>query len=68
MDEYRVIYIDLPYSINGMTVKDSSEFYNIYINAHLCVEAQQKALLHELTHINRNDFYSMEDIKKIESL
>ena len=68
LNEYRIIYLDLPCTINGMTVKDSSGFYNIYINAHLCVEAQKKAILHELTHIKRNDFYSLADIQQVENL
>lgn len=30
--------------------------YSIFINARLCFEAQQEVYLHEMEHINGNDF------------
>lgn len=54
--EYCVRYIDLPCSVNGVTVPDVDGFYNIYINSRLSLEKQAQALKHELTHIARDDF------------
>ena len=31
MEEYRIIYMDMPYTVKGLTVKDENGFYNIYI-------------------------------------
>lgn len=65
--DYCIRFIDLPVKIKGITVL-SSDFYNVYINARLSYAEQQKAIHHELTHINRDDFYSDADIVEIENL
>lgn len=54
---YHIVYIDLPCRIKAMTTMDNDGFYNIYVNARLNYEEQQKAIEHELTHICRDDFY-----------
>jgi hypothetical protein len=58
----------LPYKVNGVTVEDEDGFYNVYINARLSYTAQREAIIHELTHIQRNDFYSEEKLELIESM
>lgn len=68
MEEYKIRYIDLPHTVKGFTVKDDSEFYNIYINSHLNYEQQLCAIQHELTHIRRNDFYSFDPLSIIENI
>jgi len=64
-----VRYINLPCSVRGLTVMDNENFYNIYINARLSLTHQHDALMHELEHINRNDFYKtcqcLEDVENI---
>lgn len=59
--DYRVLYLDLPCCIKGMTALDENGFYNIYINARLGYKEQQKTIRHELTHITRQDFYRPEN-------
>ena len=62
-------YINLPCSVRGLTVMDNEGFYNIYINARLSFEHQKKALMHELEHIIRNDFYKpCECLENIENI
>ena len=56
MIDYIIRYIDLPYTIKGVTVLDSDGFYNVYINSHLSWEEQNKAVKHDLEHIRRDDF------------
>lgn len=56
MNDYIIRYIALPYSVKGVTVMDKDGFYNIYINSQLSFEEQDKAIRHELEHINRADF------------
>ena len=56
MNDYIIRYIALPYLVKGVTVMDTDGFYNIYINSQLSFEEQEKAIRHELEHINRADF------------
>ena len=44
MNEYCIRFIPLPTTLKGITVEDSSGFYNIYINDSLSYEEQQKAI------------------------
>ncbi len=50
--------IALPGSVRGVTVKDSDDNYNIYVNTNLNPELQELTVAHELKHINSNHFYS----------
>lgn len=68
MDEVIVRLQDLPIKINGMTILDSDENYNVYINARLSCDDQRKAYEHELEHIRRDDFYNSCSIQEVEAL
>ena len=57
----------MPCTVKGLTVQDETGFYNVYINAHLNIEQQQDAIKHELTHIERGDFYSLMPLETVES-
>lgn len=65
--DYCIRFVDLPAGIKGITIL-RKDFYNIYINAGLSSEEQQKTIKHELTHIKRDDFYSDAAIEEIENL
>ncbi len=54
--DYCVRYTSLPISVHGVTARDETGFYNIYINVDQSYENQKKAILHELEHIERGDF------------
>ena len=54
--DFCVRYINLPIAVHGTVALDETGFYNIYINANQSAESQQKAIEHELKHIERNDF------------
>lgn len=49
-----------------MVAFDEDGFASIYLNARLSHEKQQKALRHELRHINGDDAYNATDIKVAE--
>ena len=68
MDEICVRVINLPASIKGVTVRDADGNYNVYINAQLSPDRQSSTLRHEMTHIERGDFDSFDDIFKIEDI
>ena len=59
---------DLPIGINGMTILDSEGDYNVYINARLSHDGQVKAYDHEMTHIQRDDFYNDLPIWQVEEI
>lgn len=66
MDAVIIRVIDLPYGVGGLTVKDSNDDYNIYLNARLSGDAQVVAFRHELDHIKNGDFYSEESVAEKE--
>ena len=66
--DYCIRFIDLPYDINGITVEDADGFYNVYINTRISYYEQQKAVVHELTHIARDDFYSDKKLEIVETM
>lgn len=56
----------MPYTVRAMILPDPEGDYNVYVNDHLSDDAKEKAIAHELRHIQRNDTASEEDIKTIE--
>ena len=57
MTEIIVRMMALPPHVRAFTMPDAQGDYNIYINSALSSEQQKKSLLHELRHIQRDDFY-----------
>jgi Zn-dependent peptidase ImmA (M78 family) len=66
-DEYRVYMMPFPGDIMGAVRVDAEGFPSIYINDALSPEAKKRAFLHELLHIQRNDFYNNLPIEEVES-
>lgn len=50
--------IALPESVRAVTLPNDDSTFDIYINANLPEELQQKALNHELEHIHKDHFYN----------
>ena len=67
MESIIVRQMKLPTTIRGFTVLDNESNYNVYLNALNNIEINQKALEHEIEHIENNDFFSIEDICRIEN-
>ena len=66
MNDIIVRLQDMPIGIKGVTLLDEAGDYNVYINSRLSMATQQKAYLHELTHIRRDDFYNSLSISEAE--
>lgn len=64
MDNVIVRIIDMPLSVQGMTVVDADGNYNVYLNSKGDLES---AFIHELSHILNNDFYTEDGIQAIEN-
>ncbi|MDQ7095008.1 hypothetical protein REC12_15535 [Desulfosporosinus sp. PR] len=65
METY-VRLIDLPITVKGMTVTDGEGNYNVYLNNKLSQNTIIKTYIHELKHIENNDFESIENVANIE--
>lgn len=62
-----IYYVDMPCSISSNVVDNGDGSYTLYLNSRLSYEKNIEGYLHELRHINNDDFNSFEDIQKIES-
>ncbi len=58
----------LPLGMNAVTILDCDGNYNVYLNDRLSYDAQRDAYEHELTHIERDDFYNQIPIEKAERI
>lgn len=55
--DYVVRVIDFPsYTLGGVVTPNDDGTYSVYINARLDKKHQRRAFVHELRHIQRNDF------------
>lgn len=57
---------DLPVTIPGFSAADENGDYNIYLNARLSADQQEKALLHEMQHVLCDDLYNDKSIEEVE--
>lgn len=70
-EDYFVRLVPFPFGVsgvNGMVTTNDDGTYSIYINANASKEEQYVAYLHELRHIQNNDFYNGKPIAEIEDL
>lgn len=69
LDNYTTIYQNLPYKIKGFAVYNSKEdYYTIVLNSRLSHDQNIKTFIHELKHINNDDFSSSLAATTIEAL
>jgi len=66
MDNIILRYVPLPTTTKGLTVRDETGDYNIYLNARLAYEANAETLQHEIKHIIKNDFARASHVREIE--
>lgn len=62
--DYKIIYMDLPIRIKGF-VKETDGFFDIVLNQNLSYEQNVLSCIHELIHIENDDF-SRFDVQRIE--
>ncbi len=69
MDNYRILYQDLPYKIKGyVAYKPDEDFYTIILNSRMSYQQNIKTLIHELEHIYYDDFNSLLTATQIEAI
>lgn len=64
--DYHVYMIPFPGDIKAAVRIDAEGYASIYINEYLSPEAKKKAFLHEIRHIERDDFNNSLPINIIE--
>lgn len=68
MDYVNVLVVGwLPPTAAGLTVRNSDGTYTVFINACLNAEKQMQAYLHELQHIEANDFDYIFNVDELEA-
>ena len=69
LDNYTTIFQNLPCKIKGFVVYNSKEdYYTIVLNSRLSYDQNIKTFIHELKHINNDDFSSTLSATTIEAL
>lgn len=67
--DYKIHLVPFPTTIHGLVTMDKNGFFNIYINCNIGILEQRIAIMHELEHIERGDFFradaSLEEIENI---
>jgi hypothetical protein len=67
MDNYNVIYANLPVSINGFTMHDAEDdFFTVVLNAKMSYMTNIETFKHELQHITNDDFVRFKNVGHIE--
>lgn len=66
MSEVFCYYVDMPYTVRGLSVINPDGSLTIYINTKLNREQQLKAYIHEIKHLKNDDFYNTANIQEIE--
>lgn len=66
--DYFVYFWRLPLSIHGMVSTNDDGTYTIIINDRISEANQLIAYIHEVRHIQNDDFYNGLPIKKVEGL
>ena len=57
-NEYNLRLIQLPLTIYGIVVLLNDDTYDVFINSAISSDMQEKALLHEITHIDSGHLYN----------
>lgn len=57
MNEFHIRYVEMPPSVEAVTLPNDDGSYDIYINSRMEEDKKKRKLKHELFHIKGNDFY-----------
>lgn len=69
MDNYMVVYKNLPEKVNGFTMYHAcDDFYTIILNSRVSYDCAKRTFKHELKHIQNNDFIKFKNVGRIEEL
>ena len=67
IDNFIVIYDNLPYKIRGFTLYHAcDDYYTIILNSRMSYDCNKKTFLHELKHILKDGFIKYKNVQEIE--
>ena len=66
--DYFVRLVPLPFGVFGATMPNDDSTYSVYLNTRYPEGRQLAAYIHEVRHIQNEDFYNGEDIDTIEQM
>ena len=66
MIDYYLRLVELPLSVEGVTVPNDDGSFDIYINSLLTEEKRRQVLQHELRHIESEHFYTEMSVAEME--
>lgn len=66
IEDYVIRLVDMPITVDGLTIKDENDIYNIYINSRICQAQRINTFRHEMKHIRKHHFESELPVKDIE--
>lgn len=66
VDQINIKFHKLPYTIEALCACNTDNSHTIIVNDRLSPERQKEAVLHELEHINNDDFNNDLSVDKIE--
>lgn len=64
--DYFVRLVELPRTVNGVTLPNDDSTFDIYLNSLLTEDEQKTALEHEIEHIRQDHFYN--DVKPLRQI
>lgn len=64
--EIYIYYVDMPCSIESNVVENPDGSYTLYLNSRFTHEKNIEGYLHELDHIENEDFKAINDIHDVE--
>ena len=64
--DFRVYYAPFAGDVKALVSLGEDGFYSIYVNSNLPYETQKEAVMHEIAHINHDDFYNGKSIYEVE--
>lgn len=62
-----IVFVDLPYRVKGFCVQHS-DGQTVCLNSRFANDANLQTYLHEISHINNDDFYSEANVDELEYL
>lgn len=63
LDGYVFIrYLQMPVAVEGVTIPNDDNTFDVYINSLLCPRRQKAAERHEINHIKKNHLYDCEPV------
>lgn len=65
--EIYIYYVDMPYSMDSNLVENPDGSFTLYLNSRMTHEKNVEGYLHEVKHVNNDDFEGTSDIHDVEN-